>query len=588
MATPFDVVIAGGGLAGLTLALQLRQEAPDISVCVVERTTRPLPLGAHKVGESSVELGSQYLERLGLAEELEREHIIKFGLRFFPGGGTLPLADRTEIASDQEPIVRSYQLDRGAFESSLRERVVASGGILFEGHRVTDVTLDADTRHTVEIAPTGGGDAQTLTSRWFVDATGRAAFLRKRLKLTRRNRHPAHAGWFRVEGRLDVTDLVPESERDWHGRPMASDRWRSTNHFMGDGYWAWLIPLSSGLTSVGLVVHGDRHEFGSVRTSEAVLEFLRNHEPLLATAVEARTRLDFGCLKGYSHTIGRAWSTDRWALIGEAGAFVDPLYSPGTDYIAFANSFTAELMRAEREDDHFEERTTMLNLQYRALVAGNCDVYRNASSVYGHDRAMTAKIYWDNYAYWCYPCQYYLRGIYKLRGEEHRRFTPAGQRFAELSHYVQRLLAAWADLAPKSPDGGFYAVPAFPSVVVDAHLALQRDMTPDETLDYVNDRARVGEAIVAELLIRVAHEVGPELADEIFERAEVCDWALRVPASRIEQDHLEGRARHQALGRVTRDLDRRLGQVERTMTPTALRAALRPLVDESTPASCHP
>jgi hypothetical protein len=64
----FDVVICGGGLAGLLLARQLRRDLPELSVALVERVARPLPDACHKVGESSVELGSQYLERLGLRD----------------------------------------------------------------------------------------------------------------------------------------------------------------------------------------------------------------------------------------------------------------------------------------------------------------------------------------------------------------------------------------------------------------------------------------------------------------------------------------------------------------------------------------
>src|SRR6187549_1027771 len=108
----FDVVVCGGGLAGLTLARQLRRELPELRVALVERISRPLPEAGHKVGESSVELASQYFERLGLKEYLLERQLIKFGLRFLPGGGHIPIEMRREIGPSQNPPVNSYQLDR--------------------------------------------------------------------------------------------------------------------------------------------------------------------------------------------------------------------------------------------------------------------------------------------------------------------------------------------------------------------------------------------------------------------------------------------------------------------------------------------
>ena len=52
-----DVAIVGGGLAGLSLAIQLRQRDPDIAVTVLERNTHPVREAAFKVGESTVEIG---------------------------------------------------------------------------------------------------------------------------------------------------------------------------------------------------------------------------------------------------------------------------------------------------------------------------------------------------------------------------------------------------------------------------------------------------------------------------------------------------------------------------------------------------
>nr|MDQ2972202.1 NAD(P)-binding protein [Pseudomonadota bacterium] len=59
-ANPQDVLILGGGLAGLTLALELRQHLPALSIRVLERRAHPVPAAAHKVGESTVEIGAHY------------------------------------------------------------------------------------------------------------------------------------------------------------------------------------------------------------------------------------------------------------------------------------------------------------------------------------------------------------------------------------------------------------------------------------------------------------------------------------------------------------------------------------------------
>jgi 2-polyprenyl-6-methoxyphenol hydroxylase-like FAD-dependent oxidoreductase len=66
-----DVVITGGGLAGLTLALQLKQSYADLDILVLERRVHPVPIAAHKVGESTVEIGANYLsDVLGLKHHL--------------------------------------------------------------------------------------------------------------------------------------------------------------------------------------------------------------------------------------------------------------------------------------------------------------------------------------------------------------------------------------------------------------------------------------------------------------------------------------------------------------------------------------
>ncbi|MFT7582322.1 MAG: flavin-dependent dehydrogenase, partial [Myxococcota bacterium] len=616
-----DVVICGGGLAGLLLALQLRREVPELSVTVLERSTRPLPDSVHKVGESSVEVGSQYMERLGLGPYLVEHHIIKFALRFFPGGGTAPLEDRTEIGPNGEPVVKSYQLDRGRFESDMRARIEAQGATLVEGVKVTDITLNpGDEPHQITVVD--GDVERTIRARWVVDATGRAGLIRRQQKLKRGARHAASASWFRVKGKLDINSLVPASAEEWHARPYAADRWRSTNHLMGNGYWAWIIPLSTGNTSIGVVVHEETHSFDDVRTLERTKAFLTEHETVLAAGLEDFEVMDFGCIKQYSHNVARGWSADRWALTGEAGAFVDPLYSPGTDFIAYANAYTAELIKTdargeplavcgemrsapstqllddgsarrrlaqdgqtpgrgahvraeqrggfpptgERLRTLLERKARSFNLTYRALVGGAIDVFRESAPVYGHARAMAAKIYWDNFSYWSFPAQYFQQRIYELPPAEHDGFGIAGGRFVQLSAYLQSLFRAWAELLPM-PCGAaiFQPMPAFPSLLVDTHLALEETMTADETMAYVKKRAREGEEITQEMVIRAVQEVGPELAGELLDRIGYAKWDLGsgIVAGRLSVEELKGLSRRHKMSATARDVERSLGPVKR-------------------------
>ncbi|HEB88039.1 MAG TPA: NAD(P)/FAD-dependent oxidoreductase [Deltaproteobacteria bacterium] len=602
--SPFDVMVCGAGLAGLTLARQLRRAHPDLDILVVDRLTRPLPIATHKVGESSVELGSRYLEDIGLREYLVEHHLFKFGLRFFPGGGSLPLQQRAELGPAQEPIVPSYQIDRGRFENDLRRMIEEDGVTLLEGVKVGAIDLrPGDEPHEVELQrlpgsggaggpDREGGERTRVRCRWLVDASGRASLLRKRLKLTRGTRHAANASWFRVAGKLDITQLVDPEEREWHDAQWAPHRWRSTNHFMGPGYWAWVIPLSSGNTSLGVVVHDSHFPFEQVRNLENTLSFLEENEPILHRAITApgspHAILDFGCLKGYSHNVARSWSADRWAIVGEAGAFVDPFYSPGTDFIAYANSFTGEMIRLDLEGGHdLVNRARELSALYRSLVGGGVDLYRDAAPVYGHSDALLAKVYWDNFSYWSYPCQLYMQGLYRLSGEAMAGLVPLGERFAALTKHMQRLFSAWAEWTPAPSRPGFRGMPGFPSVLIDAHLALQNEWNPEETLAYVRMRLEQAEEIAGELLLRVMDEVGAERVDALVERVGAADWGIRIAEERVAATGTIGLARRRALRPLARDVERTLGRPPGNLDAATIRRVLGPIV-EATPGSEAP
>lgn len=562
----FDALICGGGLAGLTLARQLHRDFDSIRIGVVEKTHRPLPDGAHKVGESTVELGSQYLERLGLKDYLLEHHLVKFGLRFFTGDGHLPISARTEIGPINNPIVRSYQIDRGRFESDLRGMLEQEARVdLMEGTQVLDISLNSGA-NPHEITVESGHNRHQLTADWVIDATGRTGLLRGRLKLRRGGRHTANAGWFRVKGRVDITHMADATQSRWHQVPESQHRWLSTNHLMGIGYWVWVIPLSNGMTSIGVVTHDHVHNFDRVRNLDSVRTFLDEFEPHFSKYIADNEVVDFRCLKNYCNTVSRCWHPDGWAIVGEAGAFTDPLYSPGTDYIALANTFTSELIRVKQDTpEKLLTRTQELNAQYRALVNGSIGVYRESASVYGHPEAMATKVFWDNHVYWSFPCQFYQQDIYRLSGKDLEPFTHLGARFVELSGYIQLVLKFWSEHSNQSKPsneatGAMFVIPGFPSMLVDAHCALEQKLTPQETLKYMSQQLTKGEELFSEIVLRVSTILGPVLGKEMWSELNIHTWGVELPSNRIHAEELEGRARWRALSLLSRDVERALGR----------------------------
>jgi flavin-dependent dehydrogenase len=322
-----DVVILGGGLAGLTLALQLRQRFADLDVLVLERRRHPVPEAAHKVGESCVEIASHYFENvLGLKEHLESRQLPKFGFRFFFSENRRRIEDALEIGVSTSLATPTFQIDRGIFENFLGQRARERGIRFVDGATVRSLSIArGGDRHRATVE--SDGQVFDVESRWLIDASGRAGLIKRELGLAEEIDHDVNSAWFRIGTRIDVNDW--SSDASWLGRCTPPDRWRSTNHLVGEGYWVWLIPLASGSHSVGIVADGRVHPLSRINTFNRALAWLKEFQPLLAADVEAKRSLlqDFLFLKHFSHGCRKVFSGDRWALTGESGVFLDPFYS---------------------------------------------------------------------------------------------------------------------------------------------------------------------------------------------------------------------------------------------------------------------
>ncbi|CAD7729164.1 hypothetical protein LMG31884_43170 [Xanthomonas hydrangeae] len=395
-----DVVITGGGLAGLSLALQLRQRDPELAITVLERRAHPVREAAFKVGESTVEIGAHYFaDVLGLREHLETEQIRKFGFRFFFSDRRQDIDRCTELGVSQILPTPSWQIDRGRFENFLGERARAQGITFVDGCSVKGVDLsDDEADHAVRYER--AGEAGTLSARWVVDASGRAGLLKRKLGLAQDNAHDANAVWWRVEGLIDPNGWSQDSS--WLQRCTPPDRWRSTNHMCGPGYWFWLIPLSSGAHSLGIVCDASMHPLDTMNTHEKAMTWLRTHQPQVAATLDkADYRLqDFLFLRNFSYGCTQVFSPQRWALTGEAGLFLDPFYSPGSDFIAISNTYICELIGRDRAGRSLSPYVELYQQLYFSFYENTLTLYQDQYALFGDAQVMPVKVIWDYTYYW--------------------------------------------------------------------------------------------------------------------------------------------------------------------------------------------
>lgn len=445
MEKDYDVIILGGGLAGLTLAMQLKQREAGLNIAVLERRKDEAPDAAHKVGESTVELGTYYLrETLNLKDYLEKTHLFKHGLRFFFSPHIKEIIEkRVELGAKNELHVPSHQIDRGLFENDICNMVKEMGVDVFMGTAVKDVDL-SDEGHKVSFLH--NNEEKTLTADWTVDATGRSNLIKRKLGLSKDCPHNINSVWFRVEGEIDIQDWSEDNE--WKKILNPGLRRLGTVHFMGKGYWVWFIPLSSGNTSVGIVADPRFHDFTSINKLDKAYDWLQKNEPLCAKHLEDKRDkvLDFKVLKNYSYDTKQFYSTDKWGLVGEAGAFLDPFYSPGTDFISMSNSWVTDLILRDYRGEDIYTRTIIYDRVHSKLFENWVPIYLEKYELFDNAQVMSVKITWDFAIYWGIPSLMFTNGALTNIEVLRALFTVEnsfGERFGKLNKQVQDFYLEW-------------------------------------------------------------------------------------------------------------------------------------------------
>lgn len=303
----YDAVVMGGGPAGASAAACLAQAGRR--VLVLERSRFP----RFHVGESLLPLSNEILDRLGLREKMERiGSTPKFGATFCSDlDGRRARIDFRE--ADQVPEPQSFHVPRAQFDELLLDRARELGSEVREATEVLEVQLDG--AHPRVLVRGAEGESEWLSARYLLDATGRRGVIAKQLDL-------------RVSDReLRKTALFAH----FRGIP------RQAGQAQGDiqvvtlegGSWAWLIPLSEGRTSVGFVFDKDDDFKARGESPEACLERLVAKLSLFDGGSECIERLGPAHWESNFSYSTKRYFGDNWLLLGDAGSFLDPVFSTG-------------------------------------------------------------------------------------------------------------------------------------------------------------------------------------------------------------------------------------------------------------------
>lgn len=303
-----ETLIIGGGPAGSTAAILLRQRGHQVTLLEKDRHPR------FHIGESLLPANLDLFERLGVAEKIRDIGMPKWGAEFIsPWHGRGETFEFSESWDHTHSY--AYQVRRSDFDEILIRRAAESGAQVIEGCCVTQVDFVAasDGGGAVVRARNEDGTELSWRCRFVLDASGRDTFLASRLGTKQRNRKHNSAALY---GHFDGAER-------YEGR-----RAGNISLYWFDHGWFWFIPLADGATSVGAVVWPYYLKRRSGDLKSFLTETIALCPPLAARLKNATLVTEVQATGNYSYASDRSHG-DCYLLLGDAYAFIDPVFSSG-------------------------------------------------------------------------------------------------------------------------------------------------------------------------------------------------------------------------------------------------------------------
>lgn len=320
-----DVLVVGGGPAGSTTATFLQRRG--LAVLQLEKDRHP----RFHIGESLLPANMPILEELGVMDEVRGIGMLKLGADFPEVGDNYRTYHFARSLGRTPPF--AFQVKREDYDQILFRNARRNGVDAREEVKVDKVEIGAD-RHWQAQATTAGGEKLAIRARYLVDASGRDTLLGNAFKLKVKNQKHQSAAIF-----AHFSGVVR--------RP--GEEAGNISIYRFDYGWCWFIPLSDGLMSIGCVCFPEYLKQRRGRTGEFLLDTLKLMPGALERMADAQIVGEVRVTGNYSYTCNRM-SGPGFVMVGDAFAFVDPVFSSGVYLAMHSGKHAAALVDAILRD----------------------------------------------------------------------------------------------------------------------------------------------------------------------------------------------------------------------------------------------